>query len=273
MKKAIGFLVVLICFCNCSQKKETIEFITLNETQFNAKQFEMLNVEMMDSLKRVHDSCMGFSFNANAFLVGRVGFSIGSIVNKQSLKVVGTIADLGLTNIELISRFNVISKPCYDKRILHIPLKTMFGKDFTLDIPNTDEVLNKEIDDAISAARDVETQFGSWTYVDIEEALKELLDTTKNANLSHYRGNLLDTSNMILTSMEGVTNVSFIITTEKDFSKSLQDLLTSKPSVLLSSSPVSQISIQLFYIDSNIFQITFNGFFPVAGKFMEAELK
>ena len=273
MKKAIAFLLVSVCFCNCSEKKETIDFMTLDAVEFHAKQFEILNVEMLDSLKRVHDSCMGFSFKANAFLIGRVDFLIGSIVNKQSLKTVSTIADLGLTNNELISEFNIISRPCYDKRILHVPVKTMLGNNFALNVPNTNELLNKEINDAISASGDVEMQAGSWTYLDIADALKRLLDTAKGPKLLQYKDNLLDTSNMILTSEESISNVSFIITTEKDISQSLQTLLKGKPSWSLSSSPVLPVSIQLFYISSNKFQLSFSGFFPVAGKFMKAELK
>jgi hypothetical protein len=273
MKKTIAFLLVSICFCNCGEKKEAIDFITLNGVEFNAKPFEMPDVKVMDSLKRAHDSCMGFSFNANAFLVGRVDFLIGSIVNKQSLKMVGTIADLGLTDKELISKLNIISKPCYEKRILHVPLKTMLGRNFTLDVPNTDEALNKEIHDAISASGDVEMQTGSWTYIDIQNGLKKLLDTAKSVKLLHYKDNLLDSSNMVLTSAESISNVSFIITTKNDISESLQVLLKRKPSFSLSSSPILQVSVQLFYIDSNKFQMTFNGFFPVAGKFMKVQYK
>ena len=271
MKKAIIFLLVSVSLCNCSEKKETIVFETLPKAAFNSKPFDIPKDQIPESLKRAHDSCMGFSFDANALLLpGRDSVFIGSIVNRQTLKHVSTLNDLGLTMNQMISDLNIISKPCYEKRELHFPLKLMLGENFNLNFPNANESLNKEINDAISSSIETEMRTGSWMYLDVKYVLKKILDTTKESRPLRYRQNLLDSSNMVLTAAESISDVSFIINTEKDISEPLQALLKTKPSV---SSPNSQVSMQLFYLKSNKFQMNFSGFFPVFGEFMKAELK
>ena len=272
MKKAILFLFLSVCFCNCSEKKESINFETLNETEFNARPFEVPRGMITDSIKQAHDSCMGFSFDANAILAQtRDSFFIGSIINRQSLKIVTTIGDLGLTRAQLFSSFNILTNPCYEKRVLHFPLKSVLGEHFNLQFPGADEALNKEINDAIAASGDAEMQTGSWVYLDMKDALKNIMDTTKSPGGLRYRENLLDTSNMVLTATESITNVSFMIHTGKDISEPLQAFLKNRPSASQPTDP--PISIQLFYIDGSKFQITFSGLFPAVGKFMKAVLK
>lgn len=95
-------------------------------------------------------------------------------------------------------------------------------------------------------------------YLDVKYVLKKILDTTKESRLLRYRQNLLDSSNMVLTAAESISDVSFVINTEKDISEPLQALLKTKPSV---SSPNSQVSMQLFYLNSNKFQMNFFWFF------------
>lgn len=271
MKKAIIFLLSSIFFCNCNEDKETVDFISLPQTKLSAKSFKLPDGKMLDSLKRSHDSCMGFSFDVNAMLIGTGDkFAIGSIVNRQSLQVVNTVSDLGLGQSRLTSNFNVITNPCYEKRTLQFPLRSLLGDTFSLHLPNVDESLNKEINDAILASGDAEMQTGSWVYIDIKNALQNVLDTIQLPTGLRYKENILDTSNMILTAVESITDVSFVINTEKELSKALQDLLHKKPSL---SQSASQSSLNLFYIDNHKFQITINGFFPVVGQFMKTKLK
>ncbi len=271
MKKNLFFLLVLVCFCNCNEKKETVDFEPLKKEQFNANPFEIPKDQVPELLKHAHDSCMGFSFDANAlFIRRRDSLFIGNIVNRQSLKTVNTIKDLGVTLPELMSNFNIIAKPCYEKKDFHFPLQSLLGKDFTLQFPNAGQVVNKEINDAISASGDIEMQTGSWVYLDMKDALRRILDTTRNRIAMRYKDNLLDTSNMVLTAAESITDISFVINTSKDMSEPLQAFLKSKPSL---SKPNSQGSIQLFYLNSNKLQMNFFGFFPVVGQFMKAELK
>ncbi len=109
MKTILIFLLISFCFSNCSEEKQAIDFATLPETEFNAAPFR-LPAGVSDSLKHSHDSCMGFSFDVNAlFIQTRDMFSIGSIVNRRSLKVVNTIGDLGLSEAQMASQFNVLT--------------------------------------------------------------------------------------------------------------------------------------------------------------------
>ena len=135
---------------------------------------------------------------------------------------------------------------------------------------NVDEALNKEINDAIKGSYNADMQTGSWVYLDMKDALKNIMDTIRSAEGLRYKNDLLDTSNMVLTSVESVTDVSFIITTGGNISEPLQAFLKNKPSL---SQQVYQSSIQLYYIDRNKFQMTLNGFFPAVGEFMKAELR
>lgn len=271
MKKIITFLLIAVCFCNCSEKKETIDFATLNKSEFNVKPFERPSDQIPDSLQKAHDNCMGFSFDANAFLVVKKDmFGIGTIVNRQSLKILNTVNDLGLTVAQTVADFNIIANPCYEKRVMHFPLRSILGEEFIVKLPNADTSLNKEINDAISAAGDAEMQTGSWLYLDMKDALKRILDTATTPGILQYKKNLLDTSNMVLATVESITDVSFIVDTKKDISAPLQALLKTKPY----TSPLNpQTSVKLVYINSNKFEIIFNGFFPVIGAFMKATLK
>ena len=271
MKKAILFLLVSFCFYNCAEKKKSLHFETLSKAAFNSTPFEMPQDQVPASLKRSHDSCMGFTFDANAiFAKTKERYFIGTIVNRQSLKTVNTLNDLGITMSELISDFNIISKPCYEKRDLQLPLKLILGETFTLQFDKIDQALNKEINDAISASGASQMETGSWIYFDIKDALKAVLDSTQNPKLLLYRNHLLDTSNMVLTSAESVADVSFIITTKQDLSEPLQTFLRSKPF----ASPIDpQVSLQLNHLTRNKFQLSLNGFFPVLGQFSKAELK
>ena len=171
----------------------------------------------------------------------------------------------------MIAKFNILTNPCYEKRVLHFPLKSILGQNFNLQLPGAGEGLNKQINDAIiSASNGVEMQTGSWVYLDMQDALKNMLDTISSAAGLNYKENLLDTANMVVMAVEGVTDVSFFISTGKDMSQPLLALLTTKPSIVR---PEIRRSIKLFYITDNSFEMTINGFFPVVGQFKKAILK
>ncbi len=272
MKKIAIFLLLSFCFCHCSEKKQTLDFVTLKKNQFTATPFELPGGGIPDPLlQRAHDSCMGFAFDMNAlFIQTRDTFSIGSIVNRRSLKVLNTLTDLGLTQQQIASRFMVITNPCYEKKVLQFPLRSLLGDAFALKLPGAGEALNKEINDAVSASQEADMQTGSWVYLDMRDALQSIIDTTKSATILQYKSNLMDTANMVLASIESVTDVSFLIHTHRAMPAPLLSLLKTKPSV---ANPRSQASLKLSYIADNQFEMTLNGFFPVAGRFMKAEWK
>jgi len=268
MKKIMIAFIVAVCFCQCREKKEKLGFILLTAGEFNSKPFELPVRENIDSLKKAHDNCMGFAFDANASLVqSKDSFRIGSIINRSSLKVLNTLGSLGLSMNQMATNFNIIANPCYEKMLLDIPLKSILGEHFNLQVPNANAAINKEINEAIDASPDAEMQTGSWYYLDMQDVLVKILDTIKTAEGLAYKKNLLDSTNMILMAEENVSDVSFIINTVKEISAPLQALLQTKPYVTQANSPVS---IKIVYINSNKFQIIINGYFPAAGKLMKA---
>lgn len=271
MKKIIPLLLLTVCLCHCSEKKKFIDFAALPTTEFNARPFEIPGGNVADSFKQAHDSCMGFSFNANTMLTQKHDYFIGCIVNKNSLEVVNTINDLGLSQPQIMARFNILTNPCYEKHVLQFPLRTILGENFILQFPGIDEKLNKEINDAITTSNNAEMQAGSWIYLDLKNVLKTIMDTATSSETLRYKNNLLDTSNMVLTAVESITDISFMISPAQGISEPLQALLKNKVSSSVGQN--AQYSVQLFYIDNDKFKMTLNGFFPVVGEFMKAELK
>jgi len=214
---------------------------------------------------------MGFSFDANAILIQtKDTFFIGSVVNRQSLQIVSTLNDFGLTQKQLFSQFNIIGEPCYEKRVLRFPPGFTLGQNIALQLPGADEATNKEINNALLTSEIAEIESGPWVYMDMKDALKNILDTTKSGSGLTYKKNVLDSANMVLTSLEAVTYLTFIIHTKRNMSESLQAILKTRPFVSVQN---AKFTTRLFYIDDNKFQMSLNGFFPAAGEFMRAVSK
>lgn len=270
MKKIFSLLLFAVCFCNCNQKKK-IEFITLNDSEFNSKPFALFKGKIPDSKKKSLDSCMGFSFDANAlFVQTKDTFFVGSIINRQSLKIVNSLTNIGFKQNEMLSKFNILANSCYEKQTLHISLKSLSGEKFTLQLPGATKAINDELNNDIANAQNTEMRTGQWIYLDFKQGLSDIFDTASSASGLNYKKDLLNPDNMVLIANESITNISFIINTEKDISEELLPLLQQKPYAV---SQNTYLSIQLFYIDSKTFQMDVNGFFPVAGQFVKAELK
>src|SRR5580765_5871360 len=114
MKKLIIFFFVSACFCKCIDKKETIDFITLNDNELSGIPFRLPNNRIIDSLKEAHNRCMGVPFDANAILLRtKNSLFIGTIVKKQSGEVVATTEGFGITTNRAISQFSIVTTPCY----------------------------------------------------------------------------------------------------------------------------------------------------------------
>lgn len=267
MKPMLVFLSFLFCCYGCDDKKGAINFIPLTQTEFNAKPFQLPG-GMPDSLKRAHDSCMGFAFDVNAiFIRTRDTFSIGSVVNRQSLKLADGIGSLGIIPAQIASQSTIISNPCYEKRVLPVPLKRLLGDTFSLSMPGATASVNKELNDAITASGNAEMSTGSWVYLDMRGVLMTIADTIQSEAGKRYKQNLLDTSNMVLTTTESVTDISFMIATPKSMSQPLLALLQTKPSVI---NAATNTSLTLYYISDDKLELKINGFFPVVGRFMKA---
>jgi hypothetical protein len=271
MKKAFLMLLIAAFAIQCSQKKKSIEFIMLPGNVLPGGRGPMPNVKTMDSLKQAHDNCMGFAFAANASLIQRKdSLFVGNIINRQTLAAVGNIRDLGLTEMQMMRNFNLLTNPCYEKRVIHAPMKFLLGEKFSVNLPQAGEKLMKELNDAIAASSDAEMQTGSWVYLDMKDLIKNIVDTAQSEKVLRYRNNLLDTSNMVLTAIESVTDVSFLIETKTLISEPLLAILKTKPQV---PGKDPRTTMHLYYISDTSFEISINGFFPVIGQFMKAELK
>src|SRR6185369_1184322 len=98
MKEVSIYLLFFACVCSCSTKKQRVDFVALQASDFNSAPFNLPTGQIPASAKHAHDSCMGFSFDANAVLIRtRDTFFIGSVVNRQSLAVIHRSNELGLT--------------------------------------------------------------------------------------------------------------------------------------------------------------------------------
>ena len=271
MKEVTICLLVFACFSSCSTKKQSIDFVALQASDFNSAPFDLPSGQLPASAKQAHDSCMGFSFDANAILI-RTGdtFFIGSVVNRQSLAVIRRSNELGLTQKQLISQFNVISEPCYEKKVLNFPLRSILGENFSLQLPGADESTNRKINEVLQTSVIDEIESGPWVYVDMKGVLKNILDTVMSDDGLRYKSAALDSANMVLTSLEAVTYLTFVIHTKDEISPSLQAALKSEPFVPF---PKATFTIQLFYSNSKEIKMAVNGFFPAAGQFMRVITK
>jgi hypothetical protein len=134
--------------------------------------------------------------------------------------------------------------------------------------------ITKELHDIIAVSSDIDLTAGSWIYFDMQTVLKSILDTAKNPKVLEYKKNLLDSANMALTAMESIMTVTFIIDTKKEMSPELQTFLQTKPSVKQQGdSPAMQYLVKLFLLQPNKLEISLDGFFPMVGQFVSAEIK
>jgi hypothetical protein len=265
MNKILFFLLAAICLCRCGRKNNQVDFVALQEKDFNSSRFTIPAGQIADSSKRAHDSCMGFSFDVNAvFIETRDTFFIGNIVNRQSLKVINGIQSLGLSEKQLIPKFSIALVSCYNKSIFNSPLKSTLGENFRLEIKGASNAVSKELNDAVTAENASEIEAGPWAYLDMEDALKNILDTAKSPEIQRYRKDALDSNNMVLTAVEALTYITFTIHTKQKISKETEALLKTKPFALQQT----YFSIQLSFVNDYSFALSLNGFFPVVGKFM-----
>jgi hypothetical protein len=266
INKILLFLFAAVCLCQCGRKNNRVDFVALQEKDFNSSRFTIPVGKVTDTSKRAHDSCMGFSFDVNAvFIKTRDTFFIGNIVNRQSLKVINGIQSLGLTEQQLIPKFSIALVSCYNKSIFDSPLKSTLGEDFRLDIKGASNAVSKELNDAVAAEGASAIEAGPWAYLDMENALKNILDTAKSPSIQRYKNDALDSNNMVLTSVEALTYITFTIHTKQKISKETEALLKTKPFALQQT----YFSIQLSFVNDHSFALSLNGFFPVVGKFMK----
>lgn len=270
MKKIIIILAAAVFLYQCTPKKQHITFENLAPSEFNIGKLMLQGGKTIDSIKRAHDSCMGISFDANVILVGKKdSVFIGSILNRQSMQEQGSIKELGFDFMKLASQFNILANPCYEKREIKLPLKSVFSGN-NVQLPGADAEVNKELNQIIKASQEQVVQTGSWTYLDMNQVIINILDTINTEAGLKYREKLLDSSNMFLSAVESISSISFMIQTDTIMSTALRTKLGEKPAVVIEG---LQHPVKFFLIAPDQFQVSIDGFFPVIGKFMKAVLK
>src|SRR3954464_15586563 len=131
MRKVIVFIALLfLCACN-GNKKGTIHFIQINENELNFPAdttFAIPHGKIWDERKRIHDSCVGSSYAANAvFMRTRDSFPLASIVDMKTMKVVKPfpLSNDPFKYLSTIFTFNTTL--CYQRRPLDVPIDSFMN--------------------------------------------------------------------------------------------------------------------------------------------------
>lgn len=273
MKKTLLYLFAFISLglhsCNGNNQAQHIIFDTLAANDFNFaadSSFSIPQGEAWNQRRHLHDSCMGFTFPANAmFIRTKDTFRLGTVVNRKTMKVV-TQGDLRkFVKRMSIRMFNVITKPCYERIPVTVNVNDFFGRSIAVDMPGATEGENREVNSIIKNSVSNGIEIGAWFTVELPGTVPAILDTTKDAALLAYKTLLLDSNNIILTRAASMTDITFFITTRQPLSRGLKDLLQTKPYARVQK---ADFGAQLFFIDDNNLQLTFNGLFQVMGQFM-----
>ncbi|CAN5743895.1 hypothetical protein BH10BAC2_BH10BAC2_45900 [soil metagenome] len=266
---------ILICGCSDSEQKKLVKFKPLTARQFNFSadtSFSEPQGKAWEERKKMHDSCMGETFAANAVFIRTADtIRLGTLVDMKTMKVV---KELGLRSGIPVdpgsAAFTFMTKPCYEKWEIDIQLDAFFKRKIEIVIPGADETVNKELNLAISNSVSTEMETGSWINIELTDAFGKILDTTTNPELLEYKKYLIDSANMILIKSSSITDISFYINTAKPMSAALQQVLSQKPVMAAGN---GYFKTQLFFISSTSLQLKFNGIFQVMGQFMQGKLE
>lgn len=266
------FLACMVFFTACNnQLNQSIHFEPLQDTMFNFmadSTFTPPDAKTAVERKRAFDSCMGEGYEPNAvFLKTKDTFMIGSVVNRNSMKVIKNIPFQTLSNTSI---FRFIERPCYGKMKLSVTPADFMKQRVDLAIPNADSATNAEFDDLFNYAKNAELEMSFFVNLEFTDGLAKTLDTTNNAELLEYKNILLDTTNMVLIRSTSVTKISFYIHTNQPMSTQLQKALTNSSLIDL---PNSYIKLSLSLINDRMFKVEFNGIFQIMGQFMQAKLE
>jgi len=267
---ALIILLFYVC-CGCATNKgENIIFKPISGAEFNYaadSSFAIPHGKIWDERKRIHDSCMGSSYEANAILLRtKDTFMVGGIVDMKTMKVV---KGLDLRNLfgDLPSALLFNTKPCYEKRAIEIPIDSFMNNNFPLRIDSSNEKINTELKEAMRNSIHTEISTGSWLNMELTDAWGKILDTTTDENLLEYKKILLQPDNMILVRSSSVTEISFYFQTKDLLPADLKNKLLTKPT----TAGQADIKAQFFYLNDNSFKLTLNGYFQVVGQFMKCE--
>jgi len=259
-------LIIIVCFFGCTPKEKHVTLMPLGDGERITDSSYSIPVDKRwDEGKRIHDSCMGSAFPANAlFLRNRDTIRLGTIVNRKTMKPVIEWDMRPFINGQIFRMLNVVTKPCYSNMPMNITVSKFFGKKVNL-LVDSFPAINTELNNLLETSASRGVEMGSWLTAELTTAITGILDTTKSENLLAYKAALLDTNNIVLVRSASITNVTFFITPGKPLSKQFITALQRKPYARIEN---SYFMAQLFYIDDNTFQLNFSGYFQVMGQFM-----
>lgn len=261
--------MLLFIGCTTGNNKQHIIFKPISENEFNYpadSSFAVPHGKIWDERKKMHDSCMGSSYAANAvFMRSKDTFLLGSIVDMKTMKPVKVFDPRSFAAGSFLSVASFVTKPCYEREPLQIPLDSLMNNSFVLKVDSSNEKINNELMDAIKNSVFTEVETGSWLNMELTDAWGKILDTTTNPELLEYKKMLLTPGNMILVRSSSITEISFYFHTKKLPSADLLNKLKEKPVVI--GQPY--FKLQLFYLDNSSFQLKLNGVFQMVGQFMK----
>jgi hypothetical protein len=272
----LSFITVLACSPGCknNEKAKVIVFKPLSEKDFDFAADSSYSVpkgKAWDERKKLHDSCMGSEFPANAmFIRTKDTIRLGTIVNKKTMKIVKglDIRSIGMEHLQQLLSY--VTKPCYDKRPVGTTIDSLLNTKISVTVPGVNKNILTELNNAIRHSVNTQLQTGSWFNAELTDAIGKMLDTTNNADLLEYKRLLLEPDNIILIRSSSVTDITFFINSERPLSAALQALLKQKPAAHIEN---MNFGAQLFYIDEHSFELSFTGLFQVMGQFMQCSLQ
>jgi hypothetical protein len=263
----------MFSLCCCKENKKTIHFKPISENELNFAadtSFAIPHGKIWDERKRMHDSCMGSSYAANAvFMRTRDTIPVGSIADMKTMKVVKPSFLFNDPSHYFSSLISVTTRPCYERREMNIPLDSFMNNKILFKIDSVNDKINKELLEAIRNSIHTEIEAGSWVNMELTDQLGKILDTTTNENLLEYKRALLTPGNMIMVRSSSVSEINLYFHSKKPLPADLLQKLSAKPI----SIEQPYFKSQLFYIDNTSFQLKLNGFFQVTGQFMKCELE
>lgn len=264
------FVCAAVAGCN-NQTDQSIHFKAIEGSMFNFmadSSFIPPDAQTAAERKRAFDSCMGEGYEPNAiFMKTKDTFMIGSIVNRNTMRVVKNIPFQTVANTPI---FSFVEKPCYNKMKLDITPAEFMKTVIALKVPGADSVTNKEFNFLFSNAKNAELEMSFWVNLELNDGLGRMLDTTGNTELLAYKNSLLDTANMVLIRSTSVTKISFYVHTTEPLPMQLQRALANSPLTDISN---SDIKVALSMINDHMFKVEFNGIFQIIGQFMQAKLE
>lgn len=268
------FISLALYCCSGNPKVKVIRFNPLTENDFNFaadSTYLIPKGKMWEERKKLHDSCMGSEFPANAmFIRTKDTFWLGAVLNKKTMKVVRQWDIRRFLSNRSIQTLNVITRPCYERMPITTSVDSFFNGKIIVNVTGADEKINNELNKVIHNAVSYGIETGSWLNAELNDALGRVLDTTTDAELIGYKKALLDPDNIVLIRSANITNISMYLQHKQPLSKKLQNLLRSKPFATVEN---ANFRAQLFLLDESSFEIVFTGIFQVMGQFMRCELR